>query len=84
MSEDFDVGGQRKKKSDVTNKNLKTNQFTSRCSIFSGLTFSIRASRRAESEVELLPEHGPVVRVDELKHALVDHVRLREGEGGNV
>lgn len=26
--------------------------------------------------MELLPEHGPVVGVDEIEHALMDHVRL--------
>ena len=32
-----------------------------------------------EGEVQLPPEYGSVVRVDQLKHTLVDHVRLRGG-----
>jgi len=34
--------------------------------------------RRVEGEVKLLAEQGAVVRVDELEHALVDHVGLSE------
>lgn len=35
------------------------------------------AVSRVESKVKLPPEESPVVRVDQLEHALMDDVRLR-------
>lgn len=33
-----------------------------------------------ESEVELIPEESAIIGVDQLKHALMDDVRLKAGE----
>lgn len=47
---------------------------------FTVLTISSRCSSGGvQGEVELLSEQGPVVSVNELKHTLMDHIRLRRG-----